>query len=156
MGERAHALLHMLNPINHSKSLAGAQLYRVEPYVVAADIYSAPGHLGRGGWTWYTGSAGWLYQAGLQAVLGLEQRGDELHVNPCIPADWEGFEVTLRRGETKYEIKIIHTEEAGPVPASPDEAAQRKAVLRFTDDGKTHRVRLVVGRRAIIKEPFAA
>jgi cyclic beta-1,2-glucan synthetase len=157
MGERAHALLHMLNPINHSKSLAGAQLYRVEPYVVAADIYSAPGHLGRGGWTWYTGSAGWLYQAGLQAVLGLEQRGDELHVNPCIPADWEGFEVTLRRGETKYEIKIIHTEEAGgPVPASPDEAAQRKAALRFTDDGKTHRVRLVVGRRAIIKEPFAA
>jgi cyclic beta-1,2-glucan synthetase len=156
--DRAHALLHMLNPINHSKSLEGAQIYRVEPYVVAADIYSAPGYPGRGGWTWYTGSAGWLYQAGLQAVLGLEQRAEELHVNPCIPADWEGFEITLRRGETKYEIKIIRdTQEAGaPSPTDPDEAAGTHAVLRFTDDGKTHHVRLTVGQRAIVKEPFAA
>ena len=158
ISDRAHALLHMLNPINHSKSLEGADLYRVEPYVVAADIYSAPGHHGRGGWTWYTGSAGWLYQAGLQAVLGLEQRGEELHVNPCIPADWEGFEVALRRGETKYEIKIMRdTKEAGgPSHTAPDETAGAHGVLRFSDDGKTHHVRLVVGQRAIVKEPFAA
>ena len=80
--------------------------YKVEPYVVAADVYSVAPHVGRGGWTWYTGSAGWMYRAGIEAVLGIRQRGEFLLIDPCIPSDWPGFQVTVRRGTTRYEITV--------------------------------------------------
>ena len=91
---RRRACSAQLNPINHARTRAELRRYKVEPYVVAADIYSAPDHIGHGGWTWYTGSAGWMHRAGLESILGLRFEGSFLHLDPCIPNGWPGFEVT--------------------------------------------------------------
>ncbi len=103
---RAYELFSMINPINHARTPQEAARYRVEPYVMAADVYSVAPHAGRGGWTWYTGSAGWMYRAGLEAVLGLTREGDKLRVKPCIPRSWPGFEANITIGQTRYDIKI--------------------------------------------------
>ena len=108
--ERALELFSLLNPINHSSTDADARIYRVEPYVIAADVYSIPPHVGRGGWTWYTGSAGWMYRAGLEAILGVTREGAMLRIKPCIPDDWNEFEITTQFGSTRYEIKLSRRE----------------------------------------------
>ncbi len=105
-GDRAHELFSMINPITHSSSAAEVAVYQVEPYVVAADVYGIAPHIGRGGWTWYTGSAGWMYQVGLQALLGLSVKGDRLTVEPCIPPHWDGFEIRYRHGSAVVEIMV--------------------------------------------------
>jgi len=105
-GDRTASLLAMLNPINHSRTPSEAQRYKVEPYVVAADIYSHPAHLGRGGWTWYTGAAGWMYRAGLESLLGLRRHGNDLLLDPCIPRHWPGFKLFYRFGAARYEIEV--------------------------------------------------
>jgi cyclic beta-1,2-glucan synthetase len=107
-GNQAGALLAMLNPINHSLTPAELHRYKVEPYVVAADIYSRPPNVGRGGWTWYTGAAGWMQQAGLEHLLGVRIRGGMLEIDPCIPDHWPGFAVTLRHGGCRYEISVTN------------------------------------------------
>ncbi|MFD3263845.1 GH36-type glycosyl hydrolase domain-containing protein [Phenylobacterium ferrooxidans] len=105
-GDRTASLLAMLNPINHSRTPSEAQRYKVEPYVVAADIYSHPAHLGRGGWTWYTGAAGWMYRAGLESLLGLRRHGGALLLDPCIPRHWPGFKLVYRFGAARYEMEV--------------------------------------------------
>ncbi len=105
-GDKAAALFWMLNPINHARTRTDAHRYRVEPYVIAADIYAAPALLGRGGWTWYTGSAGLMYRAGVESILGLRIEGSHFHIDPCIPRSWPGFEMTLRLGSCIYEIRV--------------------------------------------------
>ena len=95
-GDKAGELFSILNPINHASTRAGVHRYKVEPYVVAADVYAEPPHVGRGGWTWYTGSAGWMYRAGLEWILGFRLRGAALHIDPCIPRAWRGFEIAFR------------------------------------------------------------
>ncbi|MGH2541192.1 MAG: GH36-type glycosyl hydrolase domain-containing protein, partial [Ardenticatenaceae bacterium] len=105
-GDRAEALFRLLNPICHSDTPAKVNHYRVEPYVVAADVYSVPPHVGRGGWTWYTGSAGWMYRLGIEAILGLRREGDTLHVDPCIPRAWQEYELTYRASQACYQIKV--------------------------------------------------
>ncbi|MEI9885833.1 MAG: glucoamylase family protein [Rhizomicrobium sp.] len=105
-GDRAHELLAMLNPIYHSDSPAGVQRYKVEPYVVAADVYSMPPHVGRGGWTWYTGSAAWLYRIVLEHLLGFKKSGDRLTIDPCIPRGWPKFEITYKHGSAQYDIIV--------------------------------------------------
>ncbi len=109
-GAKAASLFSMLNPINHARSRSDLRRYKVEPYVVAADVYSATDHVGRGGWTWYTGSAAWLYRAGMEEILGLRLTGSALHLDPCIPESWPGFEVTLRRGSTRFDIRVDNPE----------------------------------------------
>src|SRR6185295_7499635 len=94
-GERAAELFALLNPINHARTRADVERYKVEPYVIAADVYAEPPHVGRGGWTWYTGSAGWMYRAGLESILGIRVRGARLEIDPCIPGAWSGFSVAL-------------------------------------------------------------
>ena len=94
-GDKAGELFSLLNPINHASTRAGVYRYKVEPYVVAADIYAEPPHVGRGGWTWYTGSAGWMYRAGIEWILGLRLRGTRLYLDPCIPQAWRSFEITF-------------------------------------------------------------
>jgi cyclic beta-1,2-glucan synthetase len=155
---KAHALFSMLNPINCCADPASVGQYRTEPYVVAADVYSVAPHVGRGGWTWYTGSAGWLYQAGLQGILGIEQKGEQLQFNPCLPEDWESFEVFLNRNGTRYEIEVRKRASAQEEKrvSSKDEAQSKSATIRLSGDGKVHRVELVVGEQAAVKEPFAA
>ena len=105
-GERAVQLLRMLNPIEHARDAAAVWHYGVEPYVVAADVYRLPGRIGQGGWSWYTGSAAWMYRAWVEEVLGLQVRGDQMRINPVIPAAWPGFSLSYRHGETVYAIQV--------------------------------------------------
>jgi cyclic beta-1,2-glucan synthetase len=105
-GNRAEALFRLLNPIYHSDTLEKVMRYRVEPYMVAADVYSVPPHVGRGGWTWYTGSASWMYRLGLETILGLRRVGNVLQMDPCIPKDWSGYELTYHDGETSYQVRV--------------------------------------------------
>jgi cyclic beta-1,2-glucan synthetase len=105
-GDRAAQLFSMLNPVNHARSPTDVQRYKTEPYVVAADVYSVAPHVGRGGWTWYTGSAGWMYRAGIEGILGIQRAGASVTVNPCIPATWPGFEATLDMAGSQYEIRV--------------------------------------------------
>ncbi len=148
-GDTAHELFSLLNPIRHASAPAHVDRYQVEPYVVAADVYAEPAHIGRGGWTWYTGSAGWMYRAGIEWLLGFRVRGSSLHLDPCIPRGWPGFEITFRYRASRYEVKVenprgvtrgISTIEVDgtPLPAGSEK-------LSLTDDGTTHRVRIVLG-----------
>ena len=108
--ERALELFSLLNPLNHARDEASARNYRVEPYAVAADVYSMPPHVGRGGWTWYTGSAGWMHRAGLEAILGFTREGTKLRIKPCVPLKWDEFEVYIQHGATRYDFKLSRAE----------------------------------------------
>jgi len=148
-GDKAAELFAMLNPINHARTRAGVHRYKVEPYVIAADVYAAPAHVGRGGWTWYTGSAGWMQRAGLESILGLRIRGETILLDPCIPRAWPRFELTIACGAARY---LIHVDNPGGVSrgvasATFDGAVIRERPLRlpFVDDGARHRVHLTLG-----------
>ncbi|KAF0165787.1 MAG: putative glycosyltransferase 36 [Rhodocyclaceae bacterium] len=108
-GERAWELMRMINPANHALSAEAIAVYKVEPYVVAADVYAVAPHVGRGGWSWYTGSAGWMYRLVLESLLGLSLAGDRLHLAPCLPADWRAFKIHYRYRETVYHIAVAQT-----------------------------------------------
>jgi cyclic beta-1,2-glucan synthetase len=122
--------------------------YKVEPYVVAADVYSEPPHVGRGGWTWYTGSAAWMYRAGLEWLLGCRLRGATLHLDPCIPKHWPGFQVSLRFGATRYEIAVENPGGVNRGLASlqldGDALPPGPGRIPLVDDGRTHQVRAVL------------
>jgi len=105
-GERAVNMLRMLNPIEHAREPESVWNYGVEPYVIAADVYRLPGRIGQGGWSWYTGSAAWMYRAWIEEILGFQVRGEQMRVNPVIPATWEGFSLRYRHGEAIYEIRV--------------------------------------------------
>jgi cellobiose phosphorylase len=96
----------MVNPVNHGRTAEALSRYRAEPYVVAADVYSRPPHNGRGGWTWYTGSAGWMYRVGIEALLGLTSKNGALHVDPCIPRSWKGYEAWMRTPHAEFHIVV--------------------------------------------------
>ena len=105
-GDRAMELFGLINPVNHGRTPEEVKQYRAEPYVVAADVYSRPPHTGRGGWTWYTGSAGWTYRVGIEEILGLTLRNGALHIDPCIPRAWPGFEIVLKTPQADYRIVV--------------------------------------------------
>lgn len=146
-GDRGFQLWSMLNPINHALSPAEARRYMVEPYVVSADVYGAAPHTGRGGWTWYTGSAAWLYRVGLEAILGIRRRGRRLFIDPCMPMRWPGYEVDFRYGSTVYHIRVNRAAEHGTSQPSltVDGEALTGAGIPLADDGRIHAVNLVVG-----------
>ena len=146
-GTQAHELWRMLSPINHADTPEAVARYKVEPYVVAADVYGVPPHVGRGGWTWYTGSASWLYRAALETLLGLTVRGDTLRFDPRIPANWPGFEVEYRHGKTTYRCRVENPTgvELGVREVSLDGAPVPGGAVALSDDGKTHEVRVVLG-----------
>ena len=133
-------------PHHHAHGLAA---YKVEPYAVAADIYSVAPHVGRGGWTWYTGSAGWLYRAGLESILGFHKQGDHLLLTPCIPTQWRGFEITFRHASARYEIVVENPNgvSRGVVSTVVDDTPLPDGASRILlqDDGATHRVRVTLG-----------
>ena len=112
-GGTAVNLLKLMNPVENSRDLKAVARYRGEPYAVAADVSSAPGREGQAGWTWYTGSAGWMYKTWIEEVLGFQLRGDRLTIAPVIPEDWEGFEITYRHGSATYEISVRRQAESG-------------------------------------------
>ncbi len=134
--ERAHQIFSLLNPINHSRTEQEARTYRVEPYVIAADVYSVAPHVGRGGWTWYTGSAGWMYRAGLEAILGVSREGPLLRIKPCVPASWTEFEFATQFGATRYEIKLSGRESgADSLPADVQRPSPGEYLVSLKDDG---------------------
>ena len=148
-GDKAAGLFSLLNPINHARTRADVYRYKVEPYVVAADVYARAPHVGRGGWTWYTGSAGWMQRAGVESILGLRLQGEVLHLDPCIPPAWAGFEIMLRRGSARYEIRVDNQGGTGrgvAFAAIDGEALlERPLRLRLTDDGAKHRLQVRLG-----------
>ena len=148
-GDRAGDLFALLNPINQASTRAGLHRYKVEPYVVAADIYAAAHHTGRGGWTWYTGAAAWMYRAGLESMLGFKLRGERLTVEPCIPRSWPEYEVTYRRGTTRYHIKVEnpHGVSVGVVSVELDGALLPHNEIPLHADGTLHEVRIILGNR---------
>ncbi|MCM2310227.1 MAG: protein ndvB [Steroidobacteraceae bacterium] len=148
-GDKAAEVFSILNPINRTRTLDDVLRYKVEPYVVAADVYSQPPHVGRGGWTWYTGSAAWMYRAGLEWMLGCRVRGATLLLDPCIPRSWPGFQVTLQFRGTRYEIAVENPRGANRRLSSLrlDDATlpAEQGLVPLVDDGATHRVHAVLG-----------
>ena len=148
-GDRAGELFSILNPINHASTRAGVHRYKVEPYVMAADVYTEPPHVGRGGWTWYTGSAGWMYQAGVEWILGFRLRGTTLVLDPCIPRAWPGYEIDFRYHTATYEIVVENPQGVSRGVAVAELDGQPLtgggAAIPLVDDGATHRVRVVLG-----------
>ncbi|HVS03939.1 MAG TPA: carbohydrate-binding protein, partial [Thermoanaerobaculia bacterium] len=146
-GDEAVELFHMLNPVNHARTPEGVERYKAEPYVVAGDVYAHPAHAGRGGWTWYTGAAGWLYRAGIESILGLRRRGETFSIDPCIPASWPGFEVRWKLGGSVYEIVVEnpHGRCRGVGGVEVDGVSADPRSLPLVDDGRVHRVRAVLG-----------
>jgi cellobiose phosphorylase len=137
---RAWELLAMINPVNHGKSPEAIQTYKVEPYVVAADVYAVAPHTGRGGWTWYTGSAGWLYRLMIESLLGLRLEVDKLHIAPCLPADWKAFTVHYRHRETVYHIRAKRSATDGGMTVILDGIEQHEPVIPMIDDRRDHTV----------------
>jgi cyclic beta-1,2-glucan synthetase len=147
-GDRAGELFGLLNPINHASTRAGTHRYRVEPYVAAADVYSEAPHVGRGGWTWYTGSAGWMYRAGVEWILGFRLRGTRLVIDPCIPRAWRGFEISFRYHSAQYEIQVSNPNGVtkGVVGMAMDDVTlPPDSPLELVDDAATHQVRVILG-----------
>jgi cyclic beta-1,2-glucan synthetase len=148
-GDRAGELFGLLNPINHASTRAGLHKYKVEPYVAVGDVYAVPPHTGRGGWTWYTGSSGWMYRAALENILGFKLSGDRLQIDPCIPRWWNEFEITYRRGETTFRIKVENPRSLcrGVVMVKVDGVEQSNNFV-LANDGATHEVLIVIGEQA--------
>jgi cyclic beta-1,2-glucan synthetase len=151
-GDKAAALFSLINPVNHARTRTDMHRYKVEPYVVAADVYAAPGHVGRGGWTWYTGSAGWMQRAGLESILGLSIENGVLRLAPCIPRAWLGFEMTVRFGGARYRIVVDNPqgEQRGAGAATLDgvEIAVLPLAVTLKDDGAIHRLHVRLGEVA--------
>jgi cyclic beta-1,2-glucan synthetase len=148
-GDKAHEILSMVNPINHAASNAAIHRYKVEPYVVAADVYSVAPHIGRGGWTWYTGSAGWMYRVATEAVLGLKMEGYKFTIDPCLPRHWPGFELTLKFRETTYVVSVENPDRVnrGVVKAELDNLVLTSVPpqILLRDDRTTHRLKVTMG-----------
>ena len=143
-GDRAGELFALINPIHHTDTPEAIDRYKVEPYVACADVYSVAPHVGRGGWTWYTGSAAWLYRAGLEAILGFHLEGKQLRLAPCIPRDWPGFSIVYRYGSSRYLIEVDNPGRGsrGIAKAQLDGVALASdpCLLPLHDDGGVHRV----------------
>jgi cyclic beta-1,2-glucan synthetase len=164
-GDKAAELFSILNPINHASTRAGIHRYKVEPYVAVADVYTEPPHVGRGGWTWYTGSAGWMYRAGVEWILGFRLRGETLYLDPCIPRDWPDFELSFRYHSAQYEIAVKNPHgvmygvrevrldgrdleldrERIHSPATQRSRPGAGARIELVDDGATHTVEVILG-----------
>ena len=140
-------LWNLINPIYHATTAEEVQHYKVEPYVVCADVYGAAPHTGRGGWTWYTGSASWLYRVAIETMLGFQLRGDTLRFVPCIPPSWPGFELSYRHQSATYRILVDNSAGTGRGVRWIELDGQRLPgdTLPLSDDLETHNVRVQLG-----------
>ena len=154
-GSKAVEILGLLNPVNHARTLEEAQEYKVEPYVVAADVYNLEGQVGRGGWTWYTGSCGWMYRVWVEEVLGFKKHGEKLLIDPAIPNHWPGFSLKYRHGAAVYEIEVRNPDhmEKGVKSIEVDGKTIRTIEIPLKDDGATHRVVVTMGQKATKTAP---
>ena len=149
---RAWQVMNLINPLRHGRSAESVAVYKVEPYVVAADVYSVAPHTGRGGWTWYTGSAGWMYRLIIESLLGLtlqvEDAGARLLIRQCLPGAWTGYHVDYRFRETTYRIDIDSAGAAAP-SVTVDGVVQPGGGIPLVDDGRAHTVRVVLDARSV-------
>jgi cyclic beta-1,2-glucan synthetase len=145
-GDSAATLFALLNPINHARTPAEVQRYKVEPYVVAADVYSEPPHVGRGGWTWYTGAAGWMYRAGIEGILGMRREGADLVIAPCIPAEWPGFSAIVTQSGGSLSIRVERALPGARMQAVLDGVAIEcgNGQVRTALDGTAHELKIVL------------
>lgn len=150
-GDKASELFNLLNPINHAKTHMEYSKYKVEPYVMAADVYSVEPHTGRGGWTWYTGAAGWMYRIGMEYILGFKKNGDNLLIDPCIPKGWGGFEIRYRYKETHYHISVKNPDgvNTGVSKVIVDGKEVEEKVIKLVNDKMEHEVEVVLGRKEL-------
>ncbi|HEX7518412.1 MAG TPA: hypothetical protein VF345_14115, partial [Chthoniobacterales bacterium] len=146
-GDKAVRFLRMLNPVEHAREKEDCERYKVEPYVMAGDVYSLSGHVGRGGWTWYTGAAAWTYRVWLEEVLGFQRRGDTFTINPVIPKDWQGFRLQYRYQNTLYRIAVENPGHCsrGVTLVEVDGIAVADKMVTLRDDALPHEVRVVMG-----------
>jgi cyclic beta-1,2-glucan synthetase len=140
---RVWELLDMINPVNHGKTSEAITTYKVEPYVLAADVYAMPPHAGRGGWTWYTGSAGWMYRLIIEFFIGLQKEGNELKFVPCVPQDWESFKVHYRYKKTLYHIDFTQKSGAGEMILTLDGTEEKRGIITLLDDSKDHDIGII-------------
>ena len=140
-------LWNLINPIYHATTAEEVQQYKVEPYVVCADVYGAAPHTGRGGWTWYTGSASWLYRVAIETILGFQLQGRAVRFAPCVPPSWPGFELTYRHQAATYRIVVDNSVGTGRGVRWIELDGQRlpSDTLPLSDDAKTHDVRVQLG-----------
>ncbi len=149
-GDKAVRLLRMLNPIERARDEKDCERYKVEPYVMPGDVYSLTGHVGRGGWTWYTGAAAWTYRVWLEEILGFQRRGDTLTINPVIPKDWPGFRLRYRFQNTVYHIVVEnpHHCSRGVTLMELDGIAVADKIVVLRDDALPHEVRVTLGSKS--------
>jgi cyclic beta-1,2-glucan synthetase len=147
-GGAAEALFRLINPIYRADTAEKAAHYHVEPYVISADVYSVSPHTGRGGWTWYTGSSGWMYRLGVEAILGLRRQGQTLWLEPHIPGEWPEYRLTYRHGSSIYEIQVRNPErlQQGVKQVTLDGQPLPNGKITLEDDGRQHRVEIVLTR----------
>jgi cyclic beta-1,2-glucan synthetase len=146
-GDSAHELLSFINPIHRSSDPERVKHYRVEPYAVAADIYSAEAHVGRGGWTWYTGAAGWMYRVTIESLLGIKREGTALRIDPCVPRHWHQYRVTYRIEGAEYVIEVDNTVGSGTdlVSVSVDGVRAEDGTVRLEEGSGRHAVQVRLG-----------
>ncbi|NLY43378.1 MAG: glycosyl transferase [Clostridiaceae bacterium] len=146
-GDKAWELFHLINPINHARTPIEAARYKVEPYVMAADVYAVHPHTGRGGWTWYTGAAGWMYRVGIEHILGLKKKGDRLIIDPCIPKEWDYYEMEYKYGDTQYVMRVKNPKHVnkGVQSIMMDKNAIENYEIPLIDDKKTHFIDVTMG-----------
>jgi cellobiose phosphorylase len=143
-GDKAWELLRMISPVNHAAGADAVARYKVEPYVVAADVYAVAPHVGRGGWTWYTGSAGWMYRLIVESLLGLHREGATQRLAPVLPAEWPGVVLRYRYGDTVYRIDVRRPVAAEVAGLLVDGVPQPGHAIALVDDGRAHAVEFVV------------
>jgi cyclic beta-1,2-glucan synthetase len=146
-GDKAWELYNMINPVNHARTPIECATYKVEPYVVAADVYAVGPHSGRGGWTWYTGAAGWLYRVGLEYILGFIKEGNRLRIQPCIPREWASYSIEYRYKGTRYLIEVKNPDKVsqGVREVTLDEGVMEDGYIPLSEDGGVHRVQVILG-----------
>ena len=144
-GDKAWELLRMINPVNHAADADAVATYKVEPYVVAADVYAVAPHVGRGGWTWYTGSAGWMYRLVVESLLGLQRTGHLLRIAPCLPAECSGYRMQYRYGDTTYRIDVRRDRDAAATQVILDGQECAFGEIALVDDLREHQVDIVLG-----------
>jgi cyclic beta-1,2-glucan synthetase len=146
-GERAMELLRMLNPIEHARDAEATWQYGIEPYVVAADVYRLPGRVGQGGWSWYTGSAAWMYRAWIEEVLGLQVRGEQLRLQPVIPGSWPGYSISYQHGKAVYEIQVKNPDgcQHGVIWVELDGLRVNNGMINMERESVQHRVVVMMG-----------
>jgi cellobiose phosphorylase len=145
--EKAYEILSMINPINHCTTQEEVEKYKVEPYVMAADVYALSPHIGRGGWTWYTGSSGWMYRLIVESILGLRLEVEKLHIKPCVPSTWDSFKIFYRFRETRYQITVIQLQEGDKEQTlTLDGSDCQDDFINLVNDGQEHIVEVKLYR----------